>query len=161
MAILFLILTYATISTMFYLIRESLWMLSNLFYWAVNDLWSFWFTVRKEKQLGKKSTRWKPRESSLFKLSKEEKTSFKQLLVSTIELLIFDSCLAISWNVAIWWGLALLKWYLSKRDLIIYCLERNNILRWCQLLILSRWRWIGIRYHILSKSIWFIMDNTY
>jgi len=33
---------------------------------------------------------WKPGESSLFKLLKVGNTSFKQLLVFTIELLIFD-----------------------------------------------------------------------
>jgi len=38
---------------------------------------SFWLTEWKEKQSGKVSTKQKPEESYLFKLSKEEKTSFK------------------------------------------------------------------------------------
>ena len=56
---------------------------------------SFQLTKRKEKWLGKVSTRQKLRESSLFKLLKERKFSFRWLLVSTIELLISNHCLAI------------------------------------------------------------------
>ena len=53
--------------------NDSLYMLSNLSQWVFSNLEFLWLTERKEKWLGKVSIRQKPGESSLFKLSKEEK----------------------------------------------------------------------------------------
>ena len=122
--------------------------MSSLSWWVFSDTGSFWLTERKEKWLEKVSTRWKPEESFLFKLSKEEKFSFRWLLVFTIELLILDYCLVISWDVAMQWGLKFLEWCLSKRKLTTCCLGRDNIQRWCWLLILSKWKWIRMRLAI-------------
>jgi len=63
-------------------------MLLSFLQWAIFILASFQLTKWKEKQPGKVSTKWKLGESSLFKLLKEGKISFKQSLVSTIRLLI-------------------------------------------------------------------------
>ena len=49
--------------------------------------------MEREMILENISTKWNPRESSLWSLSKEGNTLFKQLLVFTTELLIFDCCL--------------------------------------------------------------------
>ena len=46
--------------------REFLWMLSNLFHWTVKNLGYFQFTVRKEKQSEKESTRQKLEEKVLY-----------------------------------------------------------------------------------------------
>ena len=80
---------------------DSFYMLSSLSRWVFSDSEFLWLIEIKEKWLGKVSTKWKSRESFLFKLSKEGKISFRWLLVSTIELLIFVYCLAISWDMAI------------------------------------------------------------
>ena len=50
----------------------------------------------KEKQLGKLSTRQKPSESSLLRLSKARRTSLRQWLISAMELLTFKSYLTVS-----------------------------------------------------------------
>ena len=81
---------------------DSLYILSSLSQWVFSNSGSLQLTERKEKWLEKVSTRQKPRESFLFKLLKERKISSRQLLVSTIWLLIFVHCLAVSWNVAMW-----------------------------------------------------------
>ena len=80
----------------------------SLLQWAIFASVSFWLTKWKEKQLEKVSTRWKPRESSIFKLSKEE-ILFKQLLESTTGLLIFNYCLEVRWIIVMWYSLAFLK----------------------------------------------------
>ena len=79
---------------------DSFYMLSSLSWWVFSNSEFLWLTERKEKWLEKVSTKWKSRESFLFKLSKEGKFSFRWLLESTIELLIFVYCLAISWDMA-------------------------------------------------------------
>jgi len=70
-------------------------MLSSLLWWAIFVLVSFQLTKWKEKWSGKVFTKQKLEESYLFKLSKEKKTSFKWLFMSTIELLIFNHCLKV------------------------------------------------------------------
>jgi len=119
---LFLILTFVMISIVSCFTSDSLYMLSSLSQRVFSDLGSLQLTERKEKWLGKVFTRQKPRESSLFKLLKEGKFSFRQLLVSTIELLIFVHYLTISWDVAIQWELLFLECCSSKRKVIAYCL---------------------------------------
>ena len=52
--------------------------------------------------------------------------------MSTIELLIFNHCLIINWDVAMQWGLVFLEWCLFKRKLIACCLERLATCRWSQ-----------------------------
>ena len=79
---------------------DSFYILSSLSQWVFSDSEFLWLIKRKEKWLGKVSTKWKSRESFLFKLSKEGKFLFRWLLESTIELLIFVYCLAISWDMA-------------------------------------------------------------
>jgi len=61
---------------------------------------SFWLTEWKEKWSEKLSTKQKPGESSLLRLSKEEKTSFRCLLVFIIGLLIFKHYLDMRWAMA-------------------------------------------------------------
>ena len=63
----------------------------------------------KRKQSEKVSARQKPEENSLFKLLKEEKSLFKQLLVFTIGPLIFKHCLRVRWTIAMLWSLAFLE----------------------------------------------------
>ena len=74
------------------------------------------------------STKWNPRASSLFKLLKEGKTSFKWFLVFIIGLLTFNYCLAMKWDMAIWCGKVFLEWCSSIRVLIACCLRRDAIL---------------------------------
>ena len=62
---------------------------------------SLQLTDVKEKQSEKVSTNLKPDESLMFKESKEERTSFKQLLMSIIRLLIFACCFSIRRDVTI------------------------------------------------------------
>ena len=52
--------------------EESLMSLLNKHIWLLKASLSFWFTIWKERQLGKLSIRQKPRESSLWSLLKEE-----------------------------------------------------------------------------------------
>ena len=77
-------------------------MLLSLFWYMTLASVSFQLTKWKEKQSEKLSTRWKPGESSLFKLSKARKTSFRWLFMSTMELLIFKCYLVVRWHVTIW-----------------------------------------------------------
>jgi len=62
---------------------------------------SLQLTDVKEKQSEKVSTNLKPDESLMFKESKEERTLFKQLLMSIIGLLIFACCFSIRRDVTI------------------------------------------------------------
>jgi len=57
--------------------REILYMLLSLFIWAIFVSAFFQLTEWKKKQSGKMSTRWKPGESSLFRLSKARNFLFK------------------------------------------------------------------------------------
>jgi len=135
---LFLIFISVMMSIVSCFTSDSFYILSSLSWWVFSNSEFLWLTERKEKWLEKVSTKWKSRESFLFKLSKEGKFSFRWLLESTIELLIFVYCLAISWNMAMWWELLFLECYSFKKEVIICCLGSNDILRWCQLPILSR-----------------------
>ena len=102
-------------------------MFLSLFQWVIFVLVSLQLAKWKEKWSGKMSIRWKPEASSWFRLLKAGKIPFKQLLVSTMKLLIFMHCLGVRWQVAMWWEVVFLKLYSSKRKLIAYCLERDII----------------------------------
>ena len=112
---------------------------------------SLQFTVWKEKQLGKLSTKRNPGDSSLLK---EGWTSFKWLLVSMIELLILRRCFSVRLPIERRWGLAFLKWWLSKSELIACCLATP---RWCLPLTLSRWRWMGMKPAMASTPSWLLV----
>jgi len=89
-------------NTVSWFMRKSSYKLSSFLHWAENELGFFLFTEKKEKQFEKVSINWKPSEIPLFRLLKEENIPFSQLLISTIELLIFNHCLVISLEVAMW-----------------------------------------------------------
>jgi len=84
MATLFLTLISVMMSIVFLLLRESNW-------------------------FEKVSIKWKFGESSLFRKSQEERTLFRQLLISIIGLLIFVYYLCMIKDVAIQWGVVFLK----------------------------------------------------
>jgi len=89
------------------------------------------------------STRWKPEDNFLFKLSKDGKISFKH-------------CLQVRWQVAIWWEVAFLEWCLSRKKFIAYCLGRDATQRWCHLMILSRcYGMLELLYFILILFFFF------
>ena len=72
----------------------------------------------------------------------------------------FNHYLAINWDVAMQWGLAFLKWCSSKRELIACCLGRLVTFRWYWPIILSRWKWIGMRLAIVSTFYISEVQNT-
>ena len=101
---------------------------------------------------GKVSIKQNPRENSLSRLSKASKTWLRQLLVSTMKLLTFKHYLEVRWLIAIQWRMAFLEWCTFKRVFNACCLKRDTTQRWCCLIILSRWKWIGMRPAIALTS---------
>jgi len=113
---------------------------------------SLQFTVWKEKQLGKLSTNQKPDESSLWKLLKEEKRLLRWLLEFTMELLSFCHCLEVKFSKDNQWGFIFFKYWFFRKELRAWFVSKDTILNCCFLLILLRWRCMGMRSAIASIS---------
>jgi len=72
--------------------------------------------------------------SSLFRELNNEKIPLRQLLTSTMELLILSCCIDIMFFKERQWDIASLACLSLKRDLIVWLDRRVDILSWCLLL---------------------------
>lgn len=131
-------------------VKESSKTLLSLQRWVSLISLFLQFTIWKEKWSGKLSNNWKPEDSSLWRESKEGRILLRWLLATTMELLTLSYCLEVNFSKKKQWGVEFFKCWFYIRQLIMWFAGKDAVLSYCWLLILSRWKYIGIRPAIAS-----------